>query len=155
MSDQKAELAPSVSIARLDADAFGSRGRRTYFAYRDLLPDAGADGRIGGRVIKAMQGVEARTGWHHHELDLHVIYVLAGHSENLIDGVGYVKAEPGTCINIPPRAWHNELVVSDDFEAIEFTIPATFTTVEATSVPDEHERLVAQWGSGAAEPVAE
>ena len=72
----------------------------------------------------------AGFGWHKHNLDFQIYYVLRGWVKFDYEGVGEVTAEAGSCVHQPPGIRHAEVAHSDDLELLEITLPAEFETVE-------------------------
>lgn len=126
MADMKTAF--SASHAR-DA-VFRDGGLRSCFEYRDLGISAATRGRVMAHVIRAKNGAHAGFGWHKHDLDFQMYYVLKGWVKFAYEGVGEVVAEAGSCVHQPPGIRHAELAHSDDLELIEITLPAEFKTVE-------------------------
>lgn len=126
MADSKTTF--SASHAR-DA-VFQDGGLRSCFEYRDLNISAATGGRVLAHVIRAKKGAHAGFGWHKHDLDFQMYYVLKGWVKFDYEGVGEVVAEVGSCVHQPPGIRHAEMAHSDDLELLEITLPAEFETVE-------------------------
>src|SRR5215469_3299776 len=109
---------------------FEDRGLRSCFEYRDLGISTATQGRVMAHVIRAKKGAHAGFGWHKHNLDFQMYYVLKGWVKFDYEGVGEVVAEAGSCVHQPPGIRHAELAHSDDLELLEITLPAEFETVE-------------------------
>jgi quercetin dioxygenase-like cupin family protein len=118
----------SASHAR-DAK-FKSGGLRSCFEYRDLGIADATGGRAMAHVIRAKKGDSAGFGWHKHNLDFQMYYVLKGWIEFDYEGVGTVRSEAGSCVHQPPGIPHAEVAHSDDLELIEITLPGEFETVD-------------------------
>ncbi len=71
------------------------------------------------------------SGWHTHDLEVQLVYVLKGWVELDYQGVGEVRLEAGACVHQPPGIRHVEIAHSDDMEILEITLPADFTTEKA------------------------
>lgn len=126
MADSK--IAFSASHTR--NTPFHDGGLRSCFEYRDLGISAATGGRVMAHVIRAKEGAHAGFGWHKHNLDFQMYYVLKGWVRFNYEGVGEVLAEAGSCVNQPPGIGHAEIAHSDDLELLEITLPAEFETVE-------------------------
>lgn len=111
------------------ADAtFAKTGRRSFFEYRDTgLADA-TDGAYRAQVMRATDVMET-TGWHYHVCDLQFVYVLQGWVDLEFDGGRVERLAAGGAMAIPPGMIHNEIAVSEDFEALEVVAPAEMDTV--------------------------
>jgi quercetin dioxygenase-like cupin family protein len=109
---------------------FEQRGLRSCFEYRDLGISGATGGKVLAHVIRAKPGAHGGFGWHKHQLQFQMYYVLKGWVKFHYEGVGEVIAEAGSCVHQPPGIRHAELDHSDDLELIEITLPADFETVE-------------------------
>jgi quercetin dioxygenase-like cupin family protein len=109
---------------------FSDGGLRSCFEYRDLGIKSATGGRAMAHVIRAKPGSHAGFGWHKHNLDFQMYYVLRGWVRFNYEGVGEVTAEAGSCVHQPPGIRHAEVAHSDDLELIEITLPGEFETVE-------------------------
>ena len=119
------------SVSHLKDAEFESQGLRSFFEYRDLGIKAATGGRVGAHVIRAKPGKHGSTGWHSHDLDVQLVYVLQGWVEFDYEGIGAVRLEAGACVHQPPGIRHVEIAHSDDVEMLEITLPADFTTEKA------------------------
>ena len=119
------------SVSHLKDAEFESQGLRSFFEYRDLGIKAATGGRVGAHVIRAKPGKHGSTGWHSHDLEVQLVYVLQGWVEFDYQGVGAVRLEAGACVHQPPGIRHVEIAHSDDVEMLEITLPADFTTEKA------------------------
>ncbi len=119
------------SVSHLKDAEFESQGLRSFFEYRDLGIKAATGGRVGAHVIRAKPGKHGSTGWHSHDLEVQLVYVLQGWVEFDYEGVGAVRLEAGACVHQPPGIRHVEIAHSDDVEFLEITLPADFTTEKA------------------------
>lgn len=110
-------------------------GRREFFSYRDLaLKDASA-GQMRGQIMKAKTGMTQPTGWHYHTCDGQFVYLLNGWVELEFEGGELLRLEPGDTVFIPGGLKHNELRTSDDFEALELSMPGELGTVPCDPPP--------------------
>lgn len=128
---------PSQFVASyLGPDSFVSgKGPRAFLQYRDLGTAAATDGRVGMQVVRAGGAVNESTGWHYHELDAQVVYVLGGWCRTALDGYGEITMRAGDALSVPSRLKHDVTGFSDDFEVLEINLPAEFET-HATPAPD-------------------
>jgi len=104
-------------------------GRREFFSYRDLAIKDASQGAMRGQVMKALTGMTQPTGWHYHTCDGQFVYLLNGWVELEFDGSDMLRLEKGDSIFIPGGLVHNELRTSDDFEALEVSVPGELGTV--------------------------
>jgi quercetin dioxygenase-like cupin family protein len=104
-------------------------GRREFFSYRDLLIKDASQGTMRGQVMKAVTGMTQPTGWHYHTCDGQFVYLLNGWVELEFEGSETLRFEKGDSVFIPGGLVHNELRTSDDFEALEVSVPGELGTV--------------------------
>ena len=119
------------SVSHLEDAHYESEGLRSFFEYRDLGIKAATGGRVGAHVIRAKPGQHGSSGWHTHDLEVQLVYVLKGWVEFDYEGVGEIRLEAGACVHQPPGIRHVEIAHSDDVEILEITLPADFTTHKA------------------------
>ena len=103
-------------------------GLRTYFEYRDLGSVEATEGRLLVHVIRATEPCSGPGGYHSHDLEFQMNYVLRGWTRVEIEGVGEVRFEAGDSWHQDPGVAHEVLEFSDDFEVIEICMPADFPT---------------------------
>ena len=120
-----------LSVTHLEDTPFESEGLRTFFEYRDLGIGRSTGGRFHAHVIRAREGHGERVGWHKHDLDFQMVYILKGWAIFEYEGRGEVKLGPGDCVHQPPGIRHREVDHSDDLELIEITSPAEYATADA------------------------
>ncbi len=132
-----AETKPKAefSVSHLDTREFESDGLRSFFEYRELGVKEATGGRVGAHVIRAKPGRHGGTGWHTHDLEVQLVYVLKGWVEFAYEGVGEVRLEAGAFVHQPPGIRHVEIDHSDDVEILEITLPAEFETRKAEPAP--------------------
>ena len=82
-------------------------------------------------VIRAKPGAHGGFGWHKHNLDFQMYYVLKGWVLFEYDGIGKVMMKAGSCFYQPPRIRHREIKHSRDVQMLEIVAPASFKTYEA------------------------
>ena len=118
-------------VGRRDEACFESDGLRTDSSYRNLGPGAASDGRVGVSVNRATGPLEHETGWHWHDLTLHLVYVIRGSLTFRFRGVEEpVALQAGDVISQPPGVPHNVVARSEDLEVLEITMPAEYGTFE-------------------------
>jgi uncharacterized protein YjlB len=79
--------------------------------------------------MKAKTGMTQPTGWHYHTCDSQFVYLLNGWVELEFEGGEFLRCEKGDTVLIPGGLKHNELRTSDDFEALEVSVPGELGTV--------------------------
>ena len=106
-------------------------GLRTYFEYRDLGIVKATKGKVLAHVIRACGPCSGPGGYHTHDLEFQMNYVLNGWTRVEFEDVGEVRFEAGDSWYQDPNIKHEVLEFSDDFEVIEITMPAEFPTQDA------------------------
>jgi quercetin dioxygenase-like cupin family protein len=119
----------TFSVQHAQDGAFVFDGLRQYFEYRDLGIRDATQGLAVMHVIRAREGTHATGEWHHHQVQLQIVYVLKGWAVFEYEGQGVHRLEAGTCVHQPPGIRHRELEHSADLELIEIVLPANFETV--------------------------
>ena len=117
-----------MATMSLHKSAEWKTGLRTYFEYRDLGSVEATEGRLLVHVIRATEPCSGPGGYHSHDLEFQMNYVLRGWTRVEIEGVGEVRFEAGDSWQQEPGVAHEVLEFSDDFEVIEICMPADFPT---------------------------
>lgn len=108
---------------------FTRKGLRAFWEYRDLGVADGTHGRVRATVLRALGTCpEGGTGWHYHELDFQMYYVLKGSLRTLVEGRGELTFQAGDSWLQPPRTRHNVVYFSEDLEMLEVISPADYGT---------------------------
>ena len=124
-----ADDAPDALLCQhLDDAEFTNVGRRTFFEYRDTGLEQATNGKYRAKVMRATDVMED-TGWHYHECDLQFVYVLKGWVDLAFEGGRVERLAAGAALAIPGGMIHNEIGMSDDYEALEVASPADMGTV--------------------------
>ena len=106
-------------------------GLRTYFEYRDLGIVEATKGKVLAHVIRATESSSGPGGYHTHDLEFQMNYVLNGWTRVEFEDDGVVRFEAGDSWYQSPNIKHEVLEFSEDFEVIEITMPAEFPTEDA------------------------
>ena len=104
------------------------KGRREFFEYVDLGVTDGSNGAMRVQVTKASQGMSKPTGWHYHTCEGQFVYMLNGWVELQFVDDETIRISEGDSVYIPGGMPHNEIRTSDDFELLEFSVPAVMGT---------------------------
>jgi quercetin dioxygenase-like cupin family protein len=125
----------AFSVAHADEGKFEGEGLRAFFEYRQLGIAEATKGKYGAHVIRAVPGRHAAGGWHTHDLDFQMVYVIRGWVVFEYEGPQNTTREhilrAGSCVLQPAGIRHREVRHSDDLELIEITSPAEFATHKA------------------------
>ena len=125
----------SFSHVRKGDTDYQSGGLRDFFLYRDLGIAEATGGQVIAQLVKANLPPEQGTGWHRHEADFHIVYMLKGWARFMYeDKVTLVKA--GDCVHQRPGIVHYLFDYSKDMEYLEIAGPADFKTIDAPAICD-------------------
>ena len=122
----------SKSFASHKKDAQWEEGLRPYFVYRDLGIKEATEGRVMAHVIRANQTCDGPMGYHSHDLEFQMNYLLKGWARIDLEDIGEIRVEAGDTWYQAPGVKHELLEYSDDFEVIEITLPGDFPTKDET-----------------------
>ena len=117
-----------MATMSLHKSAEWKTGLRTYFEYRDLGSVEATEGRLLVHVIRATEPCSGPGGYHSHDLEFQMNYVLRGWTRVEFEDIGEVRFEAGDSWQQDPGTPHEVLEFSDDFEVIEICMPAEFPT---------------------------
>jgi quercetin dioxygenase-like cupin family protein len=106
-------------------------GLRPYFEYRDLGIVKATGGKVLAHVLRATGPCPGPGGYHTHDLEFQMNYVLKGWTRVDFEDAGEIRFEAGDSWYQIPNIKHEVLEFSDDFEVIEITMPAEFPTADA------------------------
>jgi quercetin dioxygenase-like cupin family protein len=128
MSEHDAATSTRPLVGHAAEQAF-AKGRRDFLTFRDTGVADASGGKMSAVVLDIKQGQQQSTGWHYHECDHQLVYMLAGWSEMEIEGQAPTRLEAGDVLYLPGGVVHNEIQTSDDMRALEITLPAAMGTV--------------------------
>jgi len=103
-------------------------GLRSYFRYRDLGIVEATNGKVLAHVLRAVEPCSGPGGYHSHDVEFQMNYVLCGWTRVEFEDVGEVRFEAGDSWYQEPNIKHEVLEFSDDFEVLEVVMPAEFAT---------------------------
>ena len=103
-------------------------GLRPYLSYRELGIKDASEGMVLALVIRADQPCKGPLGYHSHDLDFQMVYMIRGWAQLSFEDIGEIRVEAGDAWYQPPGIKHEVLEYSDDWEVIEITMPADFAT---------------------------
>lgn len=120
------------ALATLESRPFRREGAAATTESRDLGIAEATGGRILMKHTRAVGPFDAETGWHWHDMDAHIVYVIRGWVRFRYAGMNEpVTVAAGSCISQPAGVPHNVVGRSDDLEAIEINVPAEHGTFPA------------------------
>lgn len=123
---------PTPLIVRAPKDdEFKSDGPRPFFAYADSGLSAHTEGKFGASFVRTVRAVQPGdgTGWHFHQADLQLIYIVKGHAVLNYEGVGRTFLNAGDMVFQPKGLHHDVVEVSEGYEHLEIDMPAAFETI--------------------------
>lgn len=121
-------LSTKFSHVKADENAFGTEGFRDFFLYRDLGIQEATGGQVLAQLVKAGRAPEHGTGWHIHEAQFHIVYMLKGWARFMYEDQETLVAA-GDCVHQAPGLRHYLFDYSPDMEYLEVVGPAVFTDV--------------------------
>jgi quercetin dioxygenase-like cupin family protein len=117
-----------LAVAKL-ANATYVAGRRDFFKYRELGVTEASNRRMRAQVTSATQGLGKPTGWHYHQCEQQLVYMLKGWVDLEFEDGTKVHLEAGDSLMIPGGTIHNETDTADELELLEVSVPADMGTV--------------------------
>ncbi len=112
-----------------------SDGLRDFFLYRDLGVEAATHGQVIAHLVKANMAPEQGTGWHRHEADFQIVYMLKGWARFMY-GDKETLVEAGDCVHQRPGIVHYLFDYSPDMEYLEIVSPADFQSIDVPAAAD-------------------
>lgn len=119
---------------------FVSGGKRDFFCYRDLGVEKATHGKVLAQLVRASAPPDKGTGWHTHEADFHIVYMIKGWARFMYEDVETLVSA-GDCIHQAPGIRHYLFDYSPDMEYLEVAGPAAFTDIPVPApcaVPAPH-----------------
>lgn len=116
-------------IKPTDTD-YRSEGLRDFFVYRDLGIASATDGKLLVQLVKANIAPDEGTGWHYHEAEFHVVYMLRGWAKFMYEDIETL-VEAGDCVHQRPGIRHFLFDYSPDMEFLEIISPSEFPSIPA------------------------
>ena len=107
-----------------------SDGLRSFFRYRDLGIEGATNGAVIAQIVTANEAPQDGTGWHRHEADFHIVYMLKGWARFMDEDQETLVAS-GDCVHQRPGIVHDLFDCSPDMEYLEIVGPADFKTIDA------------------------
>ncbi|MCO4862020.1 cupin domain-containing protein [Cupriavidus sp. WGlv3] len=107
---------------------FTEGGLRDFFVYRDLGIAKATGGKVVAQLVRANRAPEAGTGWHVHEADFHIVYMLKGWARFMYEDQETLVSA-GDCVHQRPGIRHFLFDYSLDMEYLEVVGPAQFTSI--------------------------
>ena len=108
---------------------FKEEGLRDFFKYRDLGVAEATNGRVIAHLVKANMAPETGTGWHRHEADFQIVYMLKGWARFMYEDKETL-VEAGDVVHQRPGIRHFLFDYSPDMEYLEVVGPAQFTSID-------------------------
>ena len=112
---------------------FKGEGLRDFFLYRDLGVAEATAGKVLAQLVRANSAPEQGTGWHYHEADFHIVYMLKGWARFMYEDKETLVSA-GDCVHQRPGIRHYLFDYSPDMEYLEIVSPADFKSVDVEPV---------------------
>ena len=120
-----------MTIMSFHKSAEWKTGLRTYFEYRDLGIVEASKGKVLAHILRAREPCSGPGGYHTHDLEFQMNYMLRGWIRIEFEDLGEVRFEAGDSWHQVPNVKHEVLEYSEDPEVIEICMPAEFPTEAA------------------------
>lgn len=126
-----ADAISAFSLVTMKDRPFKKEDGKATTEYRNLGISEATQGRVLMKHTRAIAPFDKETGWHWHDMDAHIVFVIKGWVRFAYEGMKEpVTVEAGSCISQPTGVPHNVIGRSDDLEAIEINIPAEHGTFD-------------------------
>ena len=112
---------------------YRGNGLRDFFLYKDLGIAAATGGRVLAQLVKANIAPTQGTGWHRHEADFHIVFMLKGWARFMYEDKETLVAA-GDCVHQRPGIKHYLFDYSEDMEYLEIVSPVDFKTISVDAV---------------------
>lgn len=129
LRDATQPLTPMVMRLATKANTAFAPGRRDWLTYLDTGFAEASGGRLHASVQAASDALGSETGWHYHECEMQLAYIVKGWIELQFEDGTDVRLEAGDVMFLPGGIKHNEVRSSDDITGFEITVPARMGTV--------------------------
>jgi quercetin dioxygenase-like cupin family protein len=107
---------------------FQGAGLRDFFEYLDLGIAGATHGKVVAQLVRAKNPPEAGTGWHIHEAEFHIVFMLKGWARFMYEDKETLVSA-GDCVHQAPGIRHFLFDYSPDMEYLEVVSPADFKSI--------------------------
>lgn len=107
---------------------FKADGLRDFFLYKDMGIAEATNGKVVAQLVRANNAPEKGTGWHVHEAQFHIVYMLKGWAKFMYEDKETLVAA-GDCVHQNPGIRHFLFDYSADMEYFEVVGPADFSSI--------------------------
>jgi quercetin dioxygenase-like cupin family protein len=117
---------------------FKGGGLRDFFEYLDLGIADATHGKVVAQIVRAKNAPESGTGWHAHEAEFHIVFMLKGWARFMYEDKETLVSA-GDCVQQAPGIRHFLFDYSPDMEYLEIVSPAEFVSYPVSgpcSVPE-------------------
>jgi quercetin dioxygenase-like cupin family protein len=122
------ETTTKFSHVHADENVYRDDGLRDFFQYRDLGIAGATSGKVVAHLVRAMSAPAAGTGWHVHEADFQIVFMLKGWARFMYEDKETLVAA-GDCVHQAPGIRHFLFDYSEDMEYLEIVSPANFRSI--------------------------
>lgn len=118
--------------------------QRDFFEYKDLGIMESTDGLVNAQLVRAKSAPKEGTGWHTHQLDFHIVYMLTGWAKFMYDDK-VTLVEAGDTVHQNPGLVHYLFDYSPDMMYLEICSPGNFGTKNAPEPQGAEVPEVGKW----------
>lgn len=122
------DLPTKFTLCERDDSQFRADGLRNFFEYLDLGITAATNGKVVAQIVRAKNAPEMGTGWHIHEADFHIVFMLKGWARFMYEEKETLVSA-GCCVHQAPGIRHFLFDYSPDMEYLEIVSPADFASI--------------------------
>ena len=126
--EAKMALMTNFSHISRDDTKFRGEGLRDFFEYLDLGISDATKGKVIAQIVRAKNPPEIGTGWHVHEAEFHIVFMLKGWAKFMYEDKETLVSA-GDCVHQAPGIRHFLFDYSPDMEYLEVVGPADFTSI--------------------------
>jgi quercetin dioxygenase-like cupin family protein len=132
-----ADAPPQIGYAWVPSDG-GEwvAGFSPAFEERDLGVVDASDGALGVAHLRAVGSASPATGWHCHDLEFELFYVLQGTVKVETANGDHYLLGPGATMESTAGCWRNMREISSDFECLQICAPARRDVTSADQPPE-------------------
>lgn len=122
------DLPTKFTLCERDDAQFRADGLRNFFEYLDLGITDATNGKVVAQIVRAKNAPETGTGWHIHEADFHIVFMLKGWARFMYEEKETLVSA-GCCVHQSPGIRHFLFDYSPDMEYLEIVSPADFGSI--------------------------
>ena len=98
-----------LAYCSVDDGTWARNGLRPFYEYRDLGLREASAGQLKANHIRIVSDPGPGTGWHCHDSDFQMVYVLAGFVRLQLQNAGELVLRAHDCAYLPAYTMHDEV----------------------------------------------